>query len=215
MTPDLSKSCPTATLWRLPAPLVLASGSPTRRAMLEALSIPLDIIKPDLNEAALAADWVAQAAKPAQIAAALALAKAQAVSASQPHRLVLAADQTLEWDGRLGMKAVDLAAAHAQLAALRGREHQLHSAAVLMCGGIPLWQGVDSATLTLRDFSEDFLDRYLALMGNRVLGTVGAYEIEGLGGHLFSRVEGAHATILGLPLAGVLEALRQHGALLA
>jgi septum formation protein len=200
--------------WREQAPLVLASGSPARRALLEGVGIPLEIIKPDVDEAPIAQALSARAAPPAAIAAALALAKGEAVSRAHPHRIVLAADQTLEFRGQLGMKAPTIEAARLQLLSLRGETHHLHSAAVLMQGGAPLWQGCASANLTMRPFSEGFLAHYLAQMGDKVLGTVGCYELEALGPHLFSRIEGEHATILGLPLLGVLDALRARGALL-
>lgn len=202
------------TLWLDPPPLVLASGSSARRALLEAAAVPIEIIKPEVDESALAAGFLARKATPLDIAEALALAKGQAVSAVHPNRLIVAADQTLEFGGALGMKAPDLAAAKAQLQALRGQTHALHSAAVLIRGGEVLWAGVESAHLTMRAFSDDFLARYLALMGDKVLGTVGAYELEALGIHLFSRIEGSHAAILGLPLSGLLDALRHHRVLL-
>lgn len=202
------------SFWRLSDPLVLASGSSARRALLEAAAIPLEIIKPDLDEAALAAPLVAAGQSPKGIAQALARAKALAVSASYPDRLVLAADQTLDLAGQLGMKAPDLASARTQLRALRGTTHQLHSAAVLARAGAVLWQGSQSANLTMRAFSDAFLEAYLAAMGERVLTTVGGYELEALGVHLFANVEGDHATILGLPLHPVLAALRDNGALL-
>lgn len=203
------------SFWLLPHPLVLASGSSARRALLEAAAIPLEIRKPDLDEVALAAPMVAKGESPKAIAQVLARAKALAVSAANPDRLVLAADQTLDLSGQLGMKAPDLASARAQLLALRGIAHQLHSAAVLARDGTVLWQGSQSATLTMRTFSDTFLDTYLDAMGKRVLGTVGGYELEALGIHLFETIEGDQATILGLPLHGVLAALRDAGALLA
>ena len=204
-----------SAFWLAPAPLVLASGSSARRALLSAAAIPFEVIKPTLDEAPIAQKLINEGTAPAMIAAALALAKGREVSRAHPERLVLAADQTLDFKGQLGMKAPTLQAARQQLQALAGQSHQLHSAAVLMLGGRPLWQGTASATLMMRPFSAEFLSRYLALMGDKALATVGCYELEALGPHLFSRVEGEHATILGLPLASVLEALRANGALLS
>lgn len=201
-------------LWLEPYPLVLASGSSARRVLLNAAAIPLEIIKPEVDEGTLATRLMADSAQPKAIAEALALAKAQAVSAAHPDRLIVAADQTLDFEGQLGMKAPDLATAKAQLQALRGKTHALHSAAVLMRGGEVIWAGVESAHLTMRPFSNAFLDHYLALMGEKVLGTVGAYELEALGVHLFAKIDGAHPVILGLPLSGLLEALRDARALL-
>lgn len=205
---------PASALWLAAEPLVLASGSSARRALLTAAGIPLEIIKPTLDEAPIAQKLLQENATPETIAAALALAKGEEVSRAHPGRIVLAADQTLDHADQLGMKAPTLEAARQQLLALRGQSHQLHASAVLMRGGKTLWQGTSSATLTMRPFSDDFLDRYLALMGEKVLGTVGCYELEALGPHLFSRIEGEQATILGLPLSGLLEALRAHGVLL-
>jgi len=201
-------------LWLEAQPIVLASGSSARRMLLSAAAIPLEIIKPDVDEASLAAQLTAENAGPKAIAQALALAKARAVSAAHPERLIVAADQTLDFEGQLGMKAPDLTTARAQLEALRGKTHALHSAAVLMRGGEVLWSGVESAHLTMRPFSDAFLEQYLDLMGEKVLGTVGAYELEALGVHLFSTIEGAHPVILGLPFSGLLEALRDARALL-
>lgn len=202
------------SLWRNRAPLVLASGSSARRALLGAAQIPHEIIKPEVDEVPIAQDLIARNHGPLVVAQGLALAKAQDVSRFHPDRLVLAADQTLEADGALGMKAPSVAAARAQLIALRGKTHALHSAAVLMQAGVVLWSGHESAHLTMRPFSDAFLDAYLALMGEKVLGTVGAYELEALGIHLFSSIEGSQAAILGLPLGGILEALRSQGFLL-
>lgn len=202
------------SLWRDSSPLVLASGSSARRALLSAAEIPHDIIKPLVDEAPIAEKLLAQRETPLGIAQALASAKGLDVSMRHPDRLVLAADQTLDADGQLGMKPPSLPAARAQLLALRGRSHALHSAAVLMRGGRILWSGHETAHLIMRAFSDAFLDEYLGLMGEKVLGTVGAYELEALGIHLFSSINGSQAAILGLPLSGILEALRSEGVLL-
>ncbi len=196
------------SLWLDEKPLVLASGSVARRRMLEAAAIPLAIVKPELDEAAIARDLLARGADPAAIAMALAKAKGAAVSGQNPDHLVIAADQTLDCQGRLGMKPPSLAAAREQLMALRGKNHRLHSAAVLIRGGQLLWAGQESAELQMRAFSDAFLAAYLAHMGAAVLGTVGAYELEGLGIHLFSDIRGSQPAVLGLPLSGLLEALR-------
>lgn len=199
--------------WLGREPLILASGSNARRALLEACGLPLEIIKPRVDEKAIAASLLESRATPAEIAIALAHSKAEAVSRLHPHRLVLAADQTLDLDGSLFMKPVDRVAARAQIARLRGKAHHLHSAAALRQGETVLWAGISSATLVMRRFDDAFLDRYLDAMGAKVTATVGGYEIEGLGPHLFSEIVGDHATILGLPLFGVLYALREAGTL--
>lgn len=199
--------------WRGEAPLILASGSAARRTLLESCGLPLDIIKPHVDEKAIAASLLEQSHSPAEIAIALAHAKAEAVALKHPARLVLAADQTLDLDGSLFMKPIDRAGARSQLLRLSGKAHHLHSAAALRRGETLLWAGISSATLIMRDFNAGFLDTYLEAMGERVVQTVGGYEIEGLGPHLFSEIVGDHATILGLPLFGVLYALREAGVL--
>lgn len=202
-----------SALWLHDAPLVLASGSQARRMLLEGCAIPFDLIKPHVDEKAIAATLLEERRTPREIAIALAHAKAEAVARKTPERFVLAADQTLDHRGTLFMKPVDQTAARAQLLRLRGEEHQLHSAAVLRRGADVLWSGVASAALVMRDFSDGFLDAYLAAMGDAVLDTVGGYQLEALGPHLFSEIVGDQATILGLPLFGVLWALRDQGLL--
>ncbi len=132
-----------------------------------------------------------------------------------PDRLVLAADQTLDLEGSLFMKPVDRSAARMQMGRLRGKAHHLHSASALRRGETVLWAGISSATLIMRPFDDAFLDRYLDAMGAKVTETVGGYEIEGLGPHLFSEIVGDHATILGLPLFGVLYACEKRAFWLA
>ncbi|CAN1569235.1 Maf Nucleotide-binding protein implicated in inhibition of septum formation [Rhabdaerophilaceae bacterium] len=197
------------SFWLATKPLILASGSSARKSLLEAAAIPVSVVKPRVNEKAIAATLLETRATPQEIAIALAHAKAEAIGLPNPDDFVLAADQTLDHDGSLFMKPVDRAGARAQILRLRGSEHQLHSAAVLRQGETVLWAGVSSATLVMRRFPEAFLDTYLDAMGDKVTQTVGGYEIEALGPHLFSEIVGDHATILGLPLFGVLYALRE------
>lgn len=199
--------------WREHAPLVLGSGSPTRRAMLEACAIPVRVLKPDTDEAGLAASLLAANATPREIAQRLALAKSEAVAELAPDDLILAADQTLDHHGALLMKPGSIGQARAQLLRLRAGPHELHAAAVLRRGDKILWSGVASAHLVMRDFSDAFLDEYVGAVGPALLETVGGYQMEGLGAHLFARISGDHATILGLPLMEILEALRDIGAL--
>jgi septum formation protein len=204
-----------SALWLSPEPLVLASGSAARRALLEAAQIPLEILKASVNEAAIAQTLLMQRETPHAIAIALAHAKAEAGSRKAPNRLILAADQTLDHQGKLLMKPANRSHARAQLLALRGDPHFLHSAAVLRKGDRVLWAGVASARLTFRVFSETFLETYLDAMGEAIRNTVGGYQLEALGPHLFEETEGDHATILGLPLLPVLHALRDIGCLAA
>ncbi|HEU0222257.1 MAG TPA: Maf family protein [Paracoccaceae bacterium] len=192
-------------------PLLLASASAARRAMLEAAGIALQTVPARIDEAALKGALAAEGARPRDIADALAEAKALKISRRHPEALILGADQVLAAGDALFDKPADLAAARAQLLALRGRAHELLSAAVIAEGGEPVWRHVGRARLTMRDFSDAFLDDYLAREGGHVLASVGAYRIEGAGVQLFSRIEGDHFCILGLPLLEILAYLRLRG----
>jgi len=191
--------------------LVLASGSAARRAMLEAAGVPFSIQVADVDETAVKARH--DPADAAGLAVELARVKALAVSRHDADAWVLGADQTLAFDGGLVSKAGSLAGAREQLAAMRGREHRLHSGAALARNGQIVWSGVDTARMQVRDFSDAFLDAYLAAEGDDLLACVGSYRLEGMGAQLFSSVEGDHFTVLGLPLWPVLEALRRAGVL--
>lgn len=190
--------------------LILASTSASRRAMLRAAGVPHDAVAPGLDEEeaklALAAEGVSEAGA---VAAALAGNKALRISLRFPDALVLGADQVLETqDGVLLDKPVDLTAAASQLRALRGRTHRLIAAAALARKGVIVWRAHDSAAMTMRAFGDAFLDRYLAIAGADVLGSVGGYLIEGLGAQLFDAVAGDHYTIRGLPMWQLLAELR-------
>lgn len=204
-----------ASLWRRSEPLILASGSATRRAMLLAAGIPVDVVKPEVDERGIEAGLAGQGASAREVAQALAVAKAQAVSQERPGRLVLAADQTLACDGANFHKPADPAAAAAQLASLGGRTHHLHSAFALARDGEIVDDGVASASLVMRALSPDFIAAYCAAAGPAILQSVGAYQLEGLGAQLFESIEGDHFTILGLPLLAVLAALRRQGSLVS
>jgi septum formation protein len=193
--------------------LVLASGSQTRARMLRDAGVAFETAPARIDEEAVKAGLLAEGAGAADIAETLAEMKALRGSARAPGALVLGADQTLGCEGRLFDKPESLAAARAQLQALRGRTHTLFSAAVIAQDGAPIWRSVDRASLTMRPFSDAFLDEYLAACGDAALSSVGCYHLEGLGAQLFSRVQGDFFTVLGLPLLAVLGFLRARGAL--
>lgn len=197
-------------------PLILASGSATRRALLEAAGVKVSIIPADVDEAAIRDRLLASspAVSHEQIALALAEEKAKAVSAGQPEALVIGADQVLSFEGRLFEKARDIAEARAHLGLLRGKTHALHAATVLAKAGAVVWGGVETARLTMRAFSDAALDSYLARVGDVVLTSVGAYQIEGPAIQLFESIDGDHSTILGLPLLPLLAELRRREVLL-
>lgn len=205
---------PRPPFWRGDRALVLASGSTARRYMLESAGIPVIVRPASIDEPAIARPLIEAGVSPKEIAQRLALAKGLEASRRAPDDIILAADQTLELEGRLGMKPGSVAEARRQLRAMRGTTHSLHAAACLVRAGAVLWEGADTAELTMRAFSDAFLEAYLNRMGDQVCNTVGAYEYEALGVHLFEKIEGAHATILGLPLAAMLDAMRRLGLLL-
>ncbi|RAK59419.1 septum formation protein Maf [Phenylobacterium hankyongense] len=191
------------------AGVVLASKSAARRAVLAGAGVPFEVAVAGVDEEAVKASLLADGATPREIADALAELKAIRVSRSRAD-FVIGADQTLELDGRLYDKAETLDDARARLKLLRGKPHRLHSAVVVAKEGTPIWREVVTATLTMRDFSDDFLEDYLAREGEAALGSVGCYRLEDLGAQLFSRIEGDYFAILGLPLLGLLELLRNH-----
>src|SRR5215467_6888043 len=199
------------SLWQDDQPLVLASRSASRRAMLEAAGIPVEVCIPDLDERAV--EVAAGIRRPVDAAALLAREKATAVARHMPHRMVIGADQTLAFEDRRFDKPRDRAAAREQLTMLAGKTHYLHSAVAVAQDGIVLFDAIDTASLTLRNLSGPFLDRYLDTAGSAVLGSVGAYQLEKIGIHLFDRIEGDHFTILGLPLLKLLGFLRRSGSL--
>ncbi|MCK0206785.1 Maf family protein [Starkeya koreensis] len=201
-------------LWRGNAPLVLASKSAARRALLEAARLAFEATGVDVGERALEAQAVAAGADPREVAAILARAKARTGSALHPGRLVIGADQTLALGDEAFHKPADLGAARAQLTRLAGRTHHLHSALCVARDGAVLFETVESAALAMRPLAAPALDAYLAEAGEAVLSSVGGYQLEGLGIHLFERVEGDHSVILGLPLLPLLAFLRRQGVLL-
>ncbi len=196
-------------LWLSPQPLVLASKSDVRGKILAAAGLRFDIKPAQIDERAIEAN--AGAADAAAVARFLARAKAEAVARTVPGRLVLGADQTLARGNTRFSKPANRAAAADQLRSLRGRTHELHSALALVRDGAVLFDCVDSARLTMRNVSDRFLEDYLDMAGAAALASVGGYQLEGIGIHLFERVEGDYFTILGLPLLPLLGFLRQNG----
>jgi septum formation protein len=199
------------TLWLADTPLVLASQSASRRAMLESAGIPLEIRAADIDERAIEARAGHRDA--GEAAGLLARAKALSVAAQKPGRLVLGADQTLALGPRRFSKPADRAAARDQLKALRGNAHALHSALAVARDGVIVFEHRETAHLTMRPFSDDCLERYLAAAGSAVTASVGAYQVETTGIQLFERIDGSHFTILGLPLIPLLDFLRREGCL--
>lgn len=201
------------TLWLAPDPLVLASGSAVRKALLEAAGVPVKVHPANLDERGLEASVGLQG--PAAIATLLAREKASVVAGLCPGQLVLGVDQTLALDGQRFAKPTDYASARAQLCALSGHTHELHSAIVFMQDAAVLYEQVRTARLTMRSFSDRFLEAYLDAVGSAATASVGAYQIEGPGIQLFERIDGDYFTILGLPLIAVLDFLRQRGCLIS
>ncbi len=192
--------------------LILASKSPTRRAVLEGAGVPFEAVESGVDEDAAKVGLAAKRATPRQVAEALAEDKALAVSVGRPG-LVVGADQTLEFQGQLYDKVETLEDVRARLRTLRGKPHQLHSAVVVAQGGAVVWRETQSATLRMRDFSDAFLEEYLTAEGQAALGSVGCYRLEGIGVQLFSKIEGDYFAILGLPMIGLLDLLRRRGVL--
>jgi septum formation protein len=198
-------------LWLAEQPLVLASRSESRRAVLAAAAVPVEVLPADIDERAIEAR--AGLKSPGAVALLLARAKACAVADKLPGRLVLGADQTLALGDRLFSKPADLAAARAQLESLRGRTHELHSAIVLARDGAVLFEHCETARLAMRDFSNRFLESYIEAAGLSLTASVGGYQVESIGIQLFERIEGDHFTILGMPLLQLLPYLRREGRL--
>lgn len=189
--------------------LILASRSAARRAMLTGAGVPFTAEDAGVDEDAIKISLAG--IDPAELALELARAKALAISRHDPEAWVLGSDQTLDFDGEMISKASNLPDARDRLQALRGHTHHLNSAAALANNGAVVWSGVDTARMTMRRFSDDFLDAYLEAEGESLLGSVGCYRLEGMGSQLFDRVEGDYFTVLGMPLWPVLDELRRAG----
>ncbi|MDZ4369494.1 MAG: Maf family protein [Afipia sp.] len=198
-----------ATFWRGDTPLILASGSATRLHLLEAGRLPVEVIKPAVDERTIEANFLAIGGPPSGVAAALAEAKVLSVSTHYSGRVVLAADQMLICEGQPFHKPDDAAAAERQIAKLAGRKHELTSAFALARDGQIIGRGTSSATLAMRSLTPGFIKDYVAHAGRAAITSVGGYQLEGLGIHLFEIIEGDHFTILGLPMLNLLATLRE------
>ncbi len=194
------------TFWRGKTRLILASQSRTRQALLANAGIGFEAVTAEIDERAV--QQASGHSAPGEIASLLAREKALSVSARQPGKFVIGADQTLALGERLFSKPAGRAQAAEQLRALAGQRHELHSAVAVARGGKILFEAVAIAGMTMRRLGEAEIDAYLDEAGDAVTSSVGAYQLEGLGVHLFERIEGDHFTILGLPLLPLLAFLR-------
>lgn len=199
------------TIWRGKDPLVLASQSRARQMLLGDAGISFVAVPADIDERAI--QQKSGLSEPGQIAGLLAREKALFISTNMSDRYVIGADQTLALGSRLFSKPAGRAQAAEQLRTLTGNTHQLHSAVAVVRGGKVLFEHVAIARMTMRQMGESEISTYLDAAGDRVATSVGAYQLEGLGVHLFERIEGDHFTILGLPLLALLAFLRGQGLL--
>lgn len=188
--------------------LILASGSPSRKQLMEAAGLTFAAEPARIDEREIEAPLVSAGATPEAVAAALATAKAKDVADRNPDAFVIGSDQVMSMDGRLFHKCTSVEMAREQLWSMRGKSHRLSSAISIVRNGEEVWSHVSVADLTFRSFTDAFLDIYIANAGPKVLLTVGAYSYEGLGQQLFEKVEGDFFTIIGLPMLPLLAALR-------
>jgi nucleoside triphosphate pyrophosphatase len=199
------------TIWRGKDPLILASQSRARKMLLDNAGIALEALPADIDERAIQENSGLSA--PADIALLLAREKALFVSSQRPGRFVVGADQTLALGDRLFSKPAGRDQAAEQLRALAGRVHELHSAVAVAQHGKILFADASVARMSMRPLREDGISAYLDQAGEAVTTSVGAYQFEGLGVHLFERIDGDHFTILGLPLLSLLAFLRSENLL--
>jgi septum formation protein len=198
-------------VWREREPLILASQSQVRQALLANAGLSCEAVPAAIDERTIQRN--SGLTRGGEIAARLACEKARNVALRQPGRYVIGADQTLECDGRLFNKPEGRAGAAEHLRALSGRTHTLHAGVAIVHDGRSLFENVSAARMTMRELSEEAIEAYLDMAGDAATASVGAYQIEKLGVHLFSRIDGDHFTILGLPLLPLLAFLRGRGLL--
>jgi septum formation protein len=199
------------TIWRRKDPLILASQSRARKMLLTNAGISFEAVPADIDERSVQKNSGLSA--PGKIAGLLAREKACFVSSKNPGRHVVGADQTLALGNRLFSKPAGRAQAAEQLRLLAGHTHELHSAVAVARDGKIVFSDVGIARMTMRRLDESEIEAYLDQAGQAVTSSVGAYQLEGLGVHLFERIEGDHFTILGLPLLPLLAFLRGEGLL--
>jgi len=191
--------------------VILASASRPRARMLAKAGVLFTIAPASVDENSIKTSVRAAGADVAEVAEMLAATKAQQVSRNHEGELVIGADQMLACDGDWFDKPASRTDARSQLMRLRGRTHELVSAVCVVRDGVVIWHHTERAAVTVRHFSEDFVDEYIEKMDQDILATVGGYELEGLGAQLFSGIEGDYFTILGMPLLPLLDFLRGHG----
>jgi septum formation protein len=191
--------------------IILASASKSRANLMRAAGITFEIVPAHADEDSVKASLQAEGATAAQCAETLAELKAVQISNRHPEALVIGADQMLDCAGIWFDKPKDIEGARNHLVLLRGKTHVLPTAVCVALNGSRIWHHVALPTLAMRDFSDAFIETYLAAAGTAVLSSVGAYQLEGPGAQLFSRVDGDFFTILGLPLLELLGFLREHG----
>jgi septum formation protein len=199
----------TSLFWRLPDPIILASTSETRKSVLRSVGIPFEAISPDVDERQIESAVQEQMIPPSEIALMLAKAKASEVSKRFSGRWIIAADQTLACDGHQYHKPTSRDEAAEQISSLSGKTHYLHSAVTCIANSRIEFEHIETASLSMRNLSSSFISRYLDVCGETVTRSVGGYQIEGFGAHLFEKIEGDHTTILGLPIFPLLRFLRQ------
>lgn len=197
-------------MWKTTAMLILASKSPARAALLAGAGIRFEACPAAIDERAVEADALGKGIDAPNVARALAGAKALDIARTKPGALVVGADQVLALGADLLHKPKDMAEAAHQLQRLRGRVHHLHAGVALARDGDLLWSDVETAELVMRSFSDDERDRVLTLEGDAILGSVGAYRLEGPSIRLFEQIRGDYFTVLGLPLLPLLAALRSY-----
>ncbi len=193
-------------------PIILASASKSRATLLRAAGVSIEIVPAHADEEAVKNSVKAEGGTAAQCAETLAELKAVQISQRHHEALVIGADQMLDCGGTWFDKPTDIAGARDHLVKMRGKSHVLPTAVAVALNGSRIWHHVAMPRLTMRDFSDDFIDSYLKAAGSAVLSSVGAYQLEGPGAQLFSRIDGDFFTILGLPLLELLAFLREHGA---